>query len=1006
MASDSSSGGLTAEETDWLQKLVADTTTIASQSLVQAVADSGSRLIVDLKSSTAALAFAEALPSVNRLGYSVVAGSMVTVSFQSAAEASRLKKAYQANPLVADATEDGALTFAASNDPFYDRLYGLHNTGQAIPNLPRGITDADIDAPEAWQITTGSPNVVVAVIDSGVDYRHPDLRNNIWVNQDEIPGNGLDDDRNGYVDDVYGYDFGDNDADPQDTNGHGTHVAGTIAAQRNNGIGIVGVAPNVKVMPLKVLKTRDGSLASFFSAAVQAIDYAVHNGAKISNNSWGTYEQYYPLETAIARAAREGHIFVAAAGNFTNNNDIKPFKPAAYEHTNIISVAATDNRDNLAYFSNYGQRSVDIAAPGMGIYSTLPGGRYGYKQGTSMAAPHVAGAAALVMSQNPSWTSEQIIRAVIDSGDAVPALAGKVASGKRLNAAQAVRFGGLTTPTLSYRNLTNSAVTLTWTDSNRETGYRIYKNGSLLKELPADSTSTVVSGLTSGTDYSFRVVAYTPGNAETATSNTISIKTPGGGGGGGGDSGLTAPTLSYRDLTTSSVTLTWTDSNKEIGYHIYKNGKILKSVPRNSIQTTITGLTTNNTYTFHIMAYTYGGAETNKSNTISVRTPGGGGGGLTTPTLSYRNLTNSSVTLTWTDSNKETGYRIYKNGSLLKELPANSTSTAVAGLTSGTSYSFKVVAYTAGNAETATSNTVSVRTPGGGGGGGGGLTKPVLSVVDVTSSSVTLTWPDSPGETSYFLYLGTTTSNRLTARTLAANTTKAVFSGLSPNTQYRFLARALTLKPGGGWDALNGDWITVTTPAGRAASVESIGGWDVIGRETTAGVDFLRVRRGETENRVIASADWADHGVFHSMSNVDPVVLPRLSRGEKHAVRVSVADDTFIIGGEATPTLTVYRGTTFSFSVDTLGHPLHLQTRGDGFDPEASYTTGLAGAGIEQGTIFWRVAEDTPAELFYQSEASPRVWGRIIVKDLPADSSLGDGLPTGLSEEPEGTNGL
>jgi subtilisin family serine protease len=821
MASDSSSGGLTAEETDWLQKLVADTTTIASQSLVQAVADSGSRLIVDLKSSTAALAFAEALPSVNRLGYSVVAGSMVTVSFQSAAEASRLKKAYQANPLVADATEDGALTFAASNDPFYDRLYGLHNTGQAIPNLPRGITDADIDAPEAWQITTGSPNVVVAVIDSGVDYRHPDLRNNIWVNQDEIPGNGLDDDRNGYVDDVYGYDFGDNDADPQDTNGHGTHVAGTIAAQRNNGIGIVGVAPNVKVMPLKVFKNRDGSLASFFSAAVQAIDYAVHNGAKISNNSWGTYEQYYPLETAIARAAREGHIFVAAAGNFTNNNDIKPFKPAAYEHTNIISVAATDNRDNLAYFSNYGQRSVDIAAPGMGIYSTLPGGRYGYKQGTSMAAPHVAGAAALVMSQNPSWTSEQIIRAVIDSGDAVPALAGKVASGKRLNAAQAVRFGGLTTPTLSYRNLTNSAVTLTWTDSNRETGYRIYKNGSLLKELSANSTSTVVGGLTSGT-----------------------------------------------------------------------------------------------------------------------------------------------------------------------------------------SYSFKVVAYTAGNAETATSNTVSVRTPGGGGGGGSGLTKPVLSVVNVTSSSVTLTWPDSPGETSYFLYLGTTTSNRLTARTLAANTTKAVFSGLSPNTQYRFLARALTLKPGGGWDALNGDWITVTTPPGRAASVESIGGWDVIGRETTAGVDYLRVRRGETENRVIASADWADHGVFHSMSNVDPVVLPRLSRGEKHAVRVSVADDTFIIGGEATPTLTVYRGTAFSFTVDTLGHPFHIQTRGDGFAPEAAYTTGLAGAGIEQGTIFWRVAQDAPAELFYQSEADPRVWGRIIVRDLPDASSLEDGMLTVLSEEPEGTDGL
>lgn len=326
---------------------------------------------------------------------------------------------------------ESGLSAPLPNDARFDELYGLHNTGQRTGWL----NDADIDAPEAWEYTTGSSQIIVAVIDTGVDYTHPDLAENIWVNTGEVPGNGLDDDANGYVDDVHGYDFVNNDGDPFDDHYHGTHVAGTIAARSGNGIGVAGVAPNVTIMPLKFLGANgSGNTAD----AVRALNYAVTQGAAISNNSWGGGGFNAAMLAALHAARDAGHIFVAAAGNAALNNDQSAVFPANYDIDNVVSVAASNSLDHLASFSNYGATSVELAAPGVNILSTYPNNQYASLSGTSMAAPHVSGVMALVRSLRPEWTSRQVIDQVLNTVDSISALQGKTITGGRLNAHAAV----------------------------------------------------------------------------------------------------------------------------------------------------------------------------------------------------------------------------------------------------------------------------------------------------------------------------------------------------------------------------------------------------------------------------------------------------------------------------------------------------------------------------------------------------------------------------------------
>jgi subtilisin family serine protease len=321
------------------------------------------------------------------------------------------------------------------NDPGYPQLWGLNNTGQT-----GGTPDADIDAPEAWDIQTGNPNLVIGVLDTGVDYNHPDLVGNIWTNPGEIAGDGIDNDSNGYIDDVRGWDFGNNDNDPMDVHSHGTHISGTIAAKANS-VGVIGVAWNAKILPLKLFN--DSGVGST-SNVILALNYATAKGVKLTNNSWGGGPYSQALYYAIKTAEQQGALFITGAGNSSENTDITPAYPASYDLLSIISVASTDHKDLLSSFSNYGLTSVDLGAPGSRIYSTTPGGNYATYSGTSMASAHVTGGAALVWSQHPTWTAQQVKNQLLQTIDPKPALNGTTVSGGRLNLHTVVASGGST----------------------------------------------------------------------------------------------------------------------------------------------------------------------------------------------------------------------------------------------------------------------------------------------------------------------------------------------------------------------------------------------------------------------------------------------------------------------------------------------------------------------------------------------------------------------------------
>lgn len=340
---------------------------------------------------------------------------------------------------------------ATPDDTDFEKLWGLNNTGQT-----GGTADADIDALEAWGEVQTPKDTVIAVIDTGVDYSHPDLAANMWKNEGEIADNGIDDDGNGYIDDVYGYDFHNNDADPMDDHYHGTHVAGTIAAVGNNGEGVIGVNPNGKIMALKFLSASgSGTIAN----AIRAVDYAANNGAKLSNNSWGCSGcNSSALYDAIRAAGEKGHLFIAAAGNAAHDNDTgNKNYPSSYDLDNIIAVAATDHNDDMASFSSYGATTVDLGAPGVNIYSTAPGNSYRSLNGTSMATPHVAGAVSLILSECADLESNVLKQVIMNTADPVASLDGKTVTGGRLNVHQALLHDALkvckdrdTTPPPSY----------------------------------------------------------------------------------------------------------------------------------------------------------------------------------------------------------------------------------------------------------------------------------------------------------------------------------------------------------------------------------------------------------------------------------------------------------------------------------------------------------------------------------------------------------------------------
>ncbi|MEP7148969.1 MAG: S8 family serine peptidase [Acidobacteriota bacterium] len=321
----------------------------------------------------------------------------------------------------------------APNDPEFNNQWALNNLGQ-----DGGTKRADIDALQAWLKTHGSDKVVVAVLDTGIDYTHKDLAANMWTRPDSLPE--YNDDELGSFDDVHGFDADANAGDPMDDNGHGTHCAGIIGAEGDNGEGIAGINWNVSIMPLKFLG-RGGFGTT--KNAIEAINYAIDRKQKgvnvrVINASWGSTQYSRALEDAIRAAGEQGILFVAAAGNSGTDNDKRAHYPSNYDLPNVISVAALDNTDSMASFSNFGIKTVHIAAPGREILSTWLGDAYREASGTSMAAPHVSGVAALILANEPNLSVAKLRERILGTVDKLDSLEGKVASGGRLCAAQAL----------------------------------------------------------------------------------------------------------------------------------------------------------------------------------------------------------------------------------------------------------------------------------------------------------------------------------------------------------------------------------------------------------------------------------------------------------------------------------------------------------------------------------------------------------------------------------------
>ncbi|MEZ5345826.1 MAG: S8 family serine peptidase [Pyrinomonadaceae bacterium] len=319
------------------------------------------------------------------------------------------------------------------NDPMFEEQWALSNSGQN-----GGKENADIGALKAWLKTQGSEDVVVAVLDSGVDYAHQDLVENIWFRPDSVPA--YEDDELGVIDDKTGYNADSNTGDPMDQNGHGTHCAGIIGASGNNGKGISGVNWKVQIMPLKFMGS--GGFGTTKNA-IEAINYAIDRkkagvNVRVINASWGSTMYSKALEDAIRAAGEQGILFIAAAGNNSTDNDKRPHYPSNYDLPNVISVAALDRGDGLASFSNYGAKTVHIAAPGKDILSTWLNDQYREASGTSMATPQVAGVAALIIANQPDITVTELRKQLLNSVDKLDILNGKVENAGRLNASKAL----------------------------------------------------------------------------------------------------------------------------------------------------------------------------------------------------------------------------------------------------------------------------------------------------------------------------------------------------------------------------------------------------------------------------------------------------------------------------------------------------------------------------------------------------------------------------------------
>ena len=644
---------------------------------------------------------------------------------------------------------------ATSNDPFYTggNLWGMYG------DMTSPANQYGSQAGEAWEKNnhTGSNTVYVGVIDEGIDFNHPDLNPNIWTNPFDA-ADGVDNDGNGYVDDIRGWDFDGNnnsiyDGAPGDneTDNHGTHVSGTLGARGGNGQGVAGVNWNVTIISGKFLGAGGGTTAN----AVKAVDYFTdlknRHGLNIvaTNNSWGGGGYAQSLHDAIIRGAKAGILFCAAAGNglfgiFAQNNDNTAHYPSNYNtatgtstetaasYDAVIAVTAINDTGAKASFANFGVTTVDLGAPGVGVNSTTPNNTYSSFSGTSMATPHVTGAAALYRSVNTGASALTIKNAILDSArgtfttslDNITVTEGRLNIGMFFDAPVSAPAApsGLTATAAS-----SSQINLSWTDnSTNESGFRIERcQGSgctsfaQIVEVGANVTSYSNTGLAASTAYVYRVRAFNSGGnsaySNTATATTQAAPSP-----PAAPSGLTATAAS-----SSQINLGWTDnSTNEDGFRIERcqgsgctSFAQIAEVGANVTSYSNTGLAASTAYVYRVRAFN-GGGNSGYSNTATATTQAAGSVPAAPSALSATAASNSQINLSWTDNaTNESGFRIERcqgfgctNFAQIAEVGAGVTSFSNTGLSRLTFYSYRVRAFnSAGNS--GYSNTASTNTP-------------------------------------------------------------------------------------------------------------------------------------------------------------------------------------------------------------------------------------------------------------------------------------------------------
>ena len=634
------------------------------------------------------------------------------------------------------------------NDTGYANLWGLHNTGQTVNNTS-GIVDADIDAPEAWDITTGSDNVVIAVIDSGVAYDHPDLKDNIWTNPGETScTDGIDNDGNGYVDDCKGWDFVGNDNAPYDFNGHGTHISGTIAAKGNNGLGVVGVNWNVRIMPIRTFDASgSGTTANFISG----IQYATQGGANIINGSWGSYTYNQALFDAITDFGQAGGLFIAASGNESNNNDLYPSYPGSYSSPYIISVAATDQNDTLASFSNYGATSVDVGAPGVNIYSTLPA------RETVFSEDFESGATGWTIGGTWNITAESSNSPTHSATDS---------------------------PGSYYSNNTDSNITSPSINLSGKNGCKLLYYLTLDTEKNYDflyvqaSTNGSTWTTLNGSGYSGSLGTYTQDELDLSAfdnQSTVYVRFR----------LVTDGSKIYDGVHIDDVSVSCISSNYtgiEYGYndgtsmatpHVVGLAGLIKALNPELINTDIKNIILNNVdVKASLSGKVVSAGRINAYKSLSAVWP------ITPSGLSAIADSSGQINLTWADnSSNETGFKIERktgtNGTYtqIKTVSANVTSYSDTGLTEGTTYYYRVIATnSAGDSAYTTSDSITLDTT-------APLSPSILinsGVSSTTSTSVTLTLlaTDSVGVTGYYASeISTTPSALATGWTSGTSTT-------------------------------------------------------------------------------------------------------------------------------------------------------------------------------------------------------------------------------------------